>query len=174
MNNVDDDIIIRDALEDDAEALVKYLAQITMETDFYTYSQAVMDINVDEVKKLVKKVIKSDNSLFLVVELKNQIIGSLLFEGGKTENVKHTGEFYIYVLKQYWDKGIASSLVATLLNWSKESKLIRKLNLKVRFDNSRAIAIFHKFGFHEEGRISRDYVVDEIFYESIIMGKDID
>lgn len=78
------------------------------------------------------------------------------------------------VRKGHWGKGIGAQLISYLLQWCKESGVIRKVNLRVRTDNLRAIHLYKKMGFREEGIITREFQVDGVFYDSLTMGYAVD
>jgi ribosomal protein S18 acetylase RimI-like enzyme len=42
----------------------------------------------------------------------------------------------------------------TALDWAESSPILRKINLVVRHDNMRAIELYRRLGFVQEGRIS--------------------
>ena len=47
-----------------------------------------------------------------------------------------------------------------LIDWAEVSGIVNKLNLKVRTDNTHAIALYRSKGFVVEGTIFRDFYVD--------------
>ncbi|GGL60927.1 GNAT family N-acetyltransferase [Sporolactobacillus putidus] len=123
---------------------------------------------------MIESVLSRENALFLIAESGGQIVGNLDFSGGSKSRTAHTGEFGISVLKDYWGEGIGKALVAELINWAHKNDVIRKINLRVRTDNARAIRLYKSFGFEEEGTIRRDFLIDGVFYDSLQMGLPID
>jgi RimJ/RimL family protein N-acetyltransferase len=79
----------------------------------------------------------------------------------------------VSVLKDYWGMGIGEELIRYLINWSRDSG-IRKINLRVRQDNLKAISLYKKLGFTEEGIVKRDSLIGGKFYDSLLMGLLID
>lgn len=112
--------------------------------------------------------------MFIVAEIEGKIVGNLSFSGGPRQRIAHAGELGVCVLKEYWGQGIGTKLIEYLIDWCKESGIIRKINLRVRSDNYSAIHIYKKLGFNEEGLITRDFFINERFYDSISMGFIID
>lgn len=98
----------------------------------------------------------------------------LNFSSGSRPRIVHTGEFGVSVLKEYWGNGIGTELISYLINWSKKSGLIRKINLIVRDDNFSAIHVYKKLGFNEEGVITRNLQINGRFYDALFMGYSID
>ena len=78
------------------------------------------------------------------------------------------------MLKEYWGNGIGEELIRFMIDWSKSSGVIRKINLRTRSDNTRGINLYKKAGFVEEGIITRDMQINGKFYDSLSMGMFID
>ncbi|MCX7883663.1 MAG: GNAT family N-acetyltransferase [Caloramator sp.] len=167
-------VIIRPATIDDAEALINYMNVIGGESDFLTFGPKELNITLDAEKSILEGFINKDNSLFIVAVLDGKIIGSLSFSGGGRKRLAHAGEFGVSVLKEFWGKGIGKELIRYLIDWAKETKVIRKINLRTRIDNERAIRLYKKLGFEEEGIIRREFLIDGKFYDTLMMGMLID
>lgn len=88
----------------------------------------------------------------LVAVAGNDIVGSL--------HVEHTpfgfGEIGMLVARDWRGRGVGSALVAAAIEWARERGL-HKLSLSVFVHNTAAIALYHKFGFVEEGRRVRHF-----------------
>lgn len=167
-------LIIRKAVKEDAAALIEYLYKIGGESDYLTFGEGELNIPLEREEAIIEDSLSSDNALFLVAVIEGKIVGNLNFHGGPRSRTKHTGEFGISVLKEYWGQSIATELLKYMIDWAKSSKLIRKINLRVRSDNIRAFRLYSKLGFKIEGLITRDFLIDGVFYDSITMGLLID
>ena len=60
----------------------------------------------------------------------------------------HRAEFGISLKKAWWGCGAASALTERILAFAKETG-VEQVNLEVRSDNKRAIALYEKFGFRK-------------------------
>jgi RimJ/RimL family protein N-acetyltransferase len=164
-------MIIRKARKSDAAAMINYLHQIAGESDYLTFGSAdELHLTVEKEEKLFEDYFNRDNGLNLIAEYDGQIAGNLIFSGGTKKRTAHAGEFGISVRKDFWGMGIGKALIARLIEWSKETGVIRKINLRVRSDNARAIHLYKSFGFVEDGLITRDFLIDGVFYDSVHMG----
>jgi RimJ/RimL family protein N-acetyltransferase len=47
---------------------------------------------------------------------------------------------------------------------------VTKINLRVRSDNVRAIALYERKGFEREGLLRRGMRVDDVYYDLLAMG----
>lgn len=61
-----------------------------------------------------------------------------------------------------------------LLCFAERSESIAKIDLEVKKENRRAIALYKHFGFVVEGMTRRALFIDGVFYDTIRMGKCID
>ena len=78
------------------------------------------------------------------------------------------------VLRKYWNLGIGSRMLAYLLDWARETATIRKINLRVRVDNLPAIHLYEKYGFVQDGRLTREFYLHGQFVDAYIMGLQLD
>jgi len=168
------EINIRKAVSSDAAALIGYLETIGGESDFLTFGQGEFGRSIEEEEKFIENALSKKNALFLIAEADGKVVGNLNFSGGCRERNTHAGEFGVSVLKEYWGRGIGEKLIRNLLDWSRSSGIIRKINLRVRTDNTRGIRLYRKLGFEEEGKVRRDFQIDGVFYDSLLMGTMID
>jgi RimJ/RimL family protein N-acetyltransferase len=154
--------------------MIEYVNQISCESDNLTFGEGEFGISIEQEKEFLDGISKQKNGLFIIAEFEGIIIGNLNFSGGTRPRTAHTGEFGVSVLKDYWGKGLGTELVSYLIDWSKNSELIRKINLRVRTDNTSAIYVYKKLGFKEEGTITRELRVNDRFYDTLFMGLIID
>ena len=109
-------------------------------------------ITVDNEKKWIDNFNKNPNSLLLIADMSNTIVGLLFFNPNtKTKNL-HTGEFGVNVHPKYQGLGIGQALIENLLLWARQNDQIEKLFLQVFATNYKALKLYEKFGFVEEGR----------------------
>lgn len=165
-----EECIIRNAVPEDADELLIYLDAAAGESDFLTFGSGELNISVKEEKAFIKNFQDSDNQLFLIAVANNRIVGSLHFSTGKNKRVRHTGEMGVIVRKQFWGNGIAAAMIQQLFSWARASGVVRKINLEVREDNSRAISLYERLGFFQEGTVSRAFQVNGVFYSARLYG----
>lgn len=169
-----EEIIIRKAKKSDAKALIEYLNVIEGESDYLTFGAGQFGRSVEQQEEFIVNALNKENALFIIAEVNGKVVGNLNFSGGIRQRTAHVGEFGVSILKEYWGNGIGEELVKYLINWSKNSGMIRKINLRVRTDNTRGVSLYKKLGFLEEGIIKRDFLINGEFYDSLLMGLLID
>lgn len=173
-NNSEKKIIIRKVEASDAKSLVEFINKVGGESDFLTFGLGEFGRSVEQEKDFIEGTLSKKNALLIVAEIDDKIVGNLNFSGGLRERTAHVGEFGVSVLREYWGIGIGEELIKYLINWSKDLGIIRKINLRVRTDNTRGIKLYKKLGFLEEGIAKRDFSINGEFYDSMLMGLHID
>jgi RimJ/RimL family protein N-acetyltransferase len=166
-------IVIRKAVKSDSKVLIEYLNIIGGESDFLTFGTGEFGRSIEQEEEFIESALKRENALFIIAEVDGKIVGNLNFSGGVRQRIAHVGEFGVSVLKEYWGNGIGEELIKYLINWSNTVGIIRKINLRVRTDNTRAISLYKKLGFLEEGILKRDFFINGEFYDSLLMGLEI-
>ena len=66
----------------------------------------------------------------------------------KPNRMRHRGEFGISLKKAWWGCGAAFALMERILAFARENG-VEQVNLEVRSDNKRAIALYERFGFRK-------------------------
>ena len=162
--------MIREARGRDAGAVLEYLDLISQETDFLSFGPGEFRLTEKEEFDYLEKCRGAENCLYLLALLEGTVIGTLTFEAGTRPRIQHAGEFGISVLRKYWSIGVASSLIDSLLEWSIDGNRIRKINLRVRADNYRAITLYKQKGFVVEGILKNEIFINNTFYDNLWMG----
>ncbi|HHU61290.1 MAG TPA: GNAT family N-acetyltransferase [Natronincola sp.] len=167
-------VIIREAVKTDAQKLIDFVGQVATESNFLTFGPNEFGISLEQEEEFLDSLNRSTNKIMLIALTGTKIIGNLSFEGGSRPRIEHVGELGVSVCKKYWNNGIGTTLVEELIYWAQGSKIIRKINLRVRTDNINAIRVYEKLGFVKEGTLTRDFFINGRFYDSIQMGLCID
>lgn len=167
----DEELLIRPANKEDAQELLQLLNIVGGESDNLTYSDNELGFTVSQEEAFIEGHNQCNNSLLLVAVYKNNIIGTLNFAGGNRPRIAHSGMFGMSVLKEYWGIGVGTCLVDYLLDWAEESDIIKKIELQVKVDNIRAIELYKKMGFTVEGRLRKSLKINEVYYDTLYMGR---
>ena len=163
-------LTLRHAEKSDAVALVDFYNSISGETDFLSFGEGEFLRSPKEQEEIIEKLHEQSNGIFMLAEVDNQIVGAITFSGGARIRFVHAGEFGIGISRDYWGLGIGRIMIEALIKWAKQSKVVRKIDLRVRTDNTRAIHLYQNMGFIIEGRITRDSLIRGIFYDCYSMG----
>ena len=145
-------ITIRDATPDDAAAIVNHVLTLIDEPDSNVpLSTGEWNVSEEEERRVLKEFAASDNSLFLVAEADGQIVGELNCKGFARRALRHVTVMGMSVKKECRGQGVGDLLMQRMVEWAKNSNVIRRVELYVFSTNSRAIHLYEKHGFVIEG-----------------------
>lgn len=109
-----------------------------------------------------------DNWPHLVAIIDNKVIGWCDITSLNRPVFSHVGCMGIGVLKEYRGNGIGQQLLTQALSLASIKGLTR-IELTVREDNKRAIAMYQKFGFVIEGVHQKSVLIDNKYYNQLFM-----
>ncbi|WP_343042143.1 GNAT family N-acetyltransferase [Ornithinibacillus caprae] len=162
---------IRTAKEEDAKILSEVRLEIDGETENMDREKGEAYIDEIGFKKIIKDDTKSENNLFLVAMVNDNIVGFSRCESNNLKRTSHKVEFGVCVLQEYWGYRIGRNLLNESILWA-DSKDIKKITLNVLESNSKAIELYEKFGFEVEGVLKKDKILsDGNYYNTILMGR---
>lgn len=165
---------IRQARPEDAARLLEYVNRVTGETDFLAFGEGELDWSVEKERQFIEDYRAADNKVLLVAEIESDLAAIAGFTGDARPRLRHSGELGVMVSRRYWGLGLGSALMEMLIEWARASGVVRKLGLRVRVDNDRALRLYERLGFAREGLATRQFLVAGMFYGGYIMGMDID
>ncbi|MEO1771157.1 MULTISPECIES: GNAT family N-acetyltransferase [Enterococcus] len=149
------DVVIREAIPDDAEALLQLSQQVAQETEYLVMDETGMALTPEMLAVHLESLYESPNNLLLVVFVDDQLVGNASVKASAEYRVAHIGEIGISILKEFWGLGLGSLLMEEILYWAQESQVIRRLELTVQTQNARAVQLYQKFGFQQEATMIR-------------------
>ncbi|MBP2623523.1 GNAT family N-acetyltransferase [Streptococcus oricebi] len=166
---------LREAQEMDAASLVTFLNQVGRESDYMTLDEAGILMTEDQMREFVSRQEETDNQLYLVAFLDQELAGVLSITADFHERIRHIGQVFVVVKKAFWNQGLGRILLEEALDWAKSSQIIRRLELSVQVRNERAVHLYQSLGFEIEGRQARGaYLREGEFLDVYLMGKLID
>lgn len=167
-------LIIRKAEKSDAKKMVEYISHIGGESDNLTFGANEFELTVEKEELIIDTTNIRDNAIMMVGEIDGDIVSLINLNCGTRPRTRHVGEFGISVRKAYWGLGIGNAMLTSLIAWARATSIIKKINLKVRADNTSGIALYKKNGFKEEGISTRDMYINNKFYDCLLMGLELE
>ena len=147
--------VIRPAQREDAEAMLAYIRPVAENTEFFVLEPDEFP-TVEEERDWVQDHRDHPCKLLLLAEMNGQLIGNVNFETGSRRRISHRGDFGVSVAQDWRGRGVGTTLIKTLLKWAASNPLVEKVCLDVFATNTRAIRLYRKLGFVEEGRRIKD------------------
>lgn len=149
------DVVIREATPDDAAALLQLSQQVAQETEYLVMDETGMALSAEMLAMHLESLYESPNNLLLLAFVDDQLVGNASVKASNDYRIAHIGEIGISILKEFWGIGLGSLLMEEILYWAQDSQLIRRLELTVQVQNTRAVHLYQKFGFQLEATMAR-------------------
>lgn len=165
--------IIRNGTIEDSEAVLKIQKSIVAEGKYLIAVSEEFHRTLSQQREWIQTILDNKNETLIVAEKDGEVIGWIVFQ--MTHNRKrlsHTGTFGMMIKDGYRELGIGKSLLSALLVWAEKNPVIEKISLGVFSTNHRAISLYKKMGFIEEGRKIKEFKMNEDEYvDDILMYK---
>ena len=110
------------------------------------------ELHDESFKEKINLLSNSESGIYVVIEDPTGILGHAYLEPHKLAVTSHVVFLTIAIHEGYQSKGLGSALMNYLIDWAKSNPKIEKIELQVRSSNARAIHLYQKLGFIEEGR----------------------
>jgi RimJ/RimL family protein N-acetyltransferase len=107
---------------------------------------------------------------YVVAEQDEKIVGHALLDPMSLEALSHVFRLTIVVHPGFRNQGVGEALMRDLMVWAKQTLHVGKIELLVRATNERAIRLYLKLEFIQEGRFrNRVRLRDGEFVDDIAM-----
>jgi RimJ/RimL family protein N-acetyltransferase len=163
---------VREARPEDAAAIIAHVRQVADEPNNGISISSADEFQVTEEKEIewTKEAAAADNALMLVAEATDgQIIGVAHCRGGKG-GYYHTLDLGITVKQNWRNQGVGTAMMQSMIDWCRANPVVYKLELWVFPDNPRAIHVYEKAGFQQEGRRRSCFLKQGQMLDLILMG----
>ena len=164
------DIIYREALASDAEALLTHIHTVGGETDFLTYGNDSFNISPEREARFITRFLSSERDIMLVALDGDRVVGNAIIEHNRIPRLAHRAELSVTVLRDYWGRGIGTRLIEMLIDFSCTAGH-DVITLTVRADNERAISLYKKLGFTLVGEMKNYFKISGVSYNAFLMEK---
>jgi RimJ/RimL family protein N-acetyltransferase len=162
-------VTIRKAIETDARGMLDCLRIVTGESRhlLLTPEELDKDFTVEKEIEWIRK-FSTPRSLVLVAEYDSRIVAIADITGSSRRRQLHLGTLGISILNDFCNSGLGSAMLGMIMDWARSEPGLEKIALAVNANNDRAIHVYKKFGFTEEGRR-----IKEVKYEDGTYADDI-
>lgn len=163
------ELLIEKAVQKDADKLIAYLNTVGGESDNLLIGENEFPMNVEQEENFISKINSSECSALFVGKIKNDItcVGSI--QSPDKARISHQSDIAVSVKKAYWNMGIGTELLKTLIEFAKRTNKIEIIHLGVKSDNDNAIELYTKMGFIKIGLYEKFFKINGIYYDEILM-----
>jgi ribosomal protein S18 acetylase RimI-like enzyme len=163
------DIKVREARALDALPVLSIHRAVLDEGDYFITRADEFDTTMADKEELIVDLAAAPNAVFLIARRQRQVVGFLTIQGGRLQRMKHVGKLEVMVSPAARGAGVGKALMIACLDWAENNDMLEKVGLAVFETNSRAIALYHSFGFEEEGRRPREYRMEDGEYRDDLL-----
>lgn len=152
------DITLREAVPSDAENLLNVMKILNRETPYLLVNAYALNMTPEGMAHEIGYIQEQANQLIFLALDQEEIVGILTVSSEEDDALKHIGEVGISILKEYWGMGLGTIMLDEVIHWATHSPLTKRLEIKVQARNKRAIHLYDKVGFQQEGVIRRGFL----------------
>ena len=146
------DCVIRNAFEEDAEAVLEDFIKTHSETDYLVSYPDEIQYTVESEAKLIKGWVESPDEIEVIAVVDGKVAGCAgINKLGRSYKMNHRASFGISVEKAYWGLGIGRAMTEACIECAKEAGYAQ-VELEAVAANENAIRLYESVGFKEFGR----------------------
>ena len=144
--------ILRCPGEEDIPGMLEYLYVTSGETEFLLrYPEECGKYTYEGEKALFERMKASPTDLMLACLVEGKVAGNCQLTMNTKLKTRHRGSVAIAQRKEFWNLGIGSAMFEEMIRIAKQRPYLRQLELEFIEGNSRARALYEKFGFRIAG-----------------------
>ncbi|WOO87667.1 N-acetyltransferase [Mollicutes bacterium LVI A0039] len=167
LNNIE----IRNATANDAQAIIDYCNIVGGESDNLSFGGGEFYLSVKEEQEFLNK--QDQFNICVVAVSDGAIIAAANLSSIERPRFKHNATLGISVLKQYHGQGVGTRMITELLKQISANNITENIILEVRSDNYAAIKLYERFGFEKVGCLPRNINVGGQYFDIDIMHKQL-
>jgi RimJ/RimL family protein N-acetyltransferase len=162
-------LIIRQAEIDDADKLLNCIKTYVRQSVYIPKLEQEIKLTIEQEKDWINYFLTNENSLLLIAEFDNEIIGNIDLTGNRRKIMEHTAVIGIGMLKEWRNYGLGTALLKFAIEWAKENSIIEILWLQVYTVNELGLGLYRKLGFEENGIMKNFFKQNGKYYDNLTM-----
>ena len=124
---------------------------------------------VEDEENLIEKLHEEKNSILLVAEYEDGLIGNIDLNGNHRSKLFHTGVIGMGIRKEWQGQGVGTVLLESVISWCSQNPHLSLIWLEVYDSNEAGKRLYQKLGFEECGRMKHFFKEDGIYIDKITM-----
>lgn len=163
------EIQIRSAEISDAENLLKTIQKYIVDSEYIPKISEEIKLTIQQEEEWINTFIQKENSLLLIAEYENEIIGNIDITGSSRTIMQHTGVIGMGMLKEWRNFGLGTELMNLAINWAKDNPILELLWLQVYCENELGVNLYRKMNFKDNGIIKNYFKKNGKYYDNLTM-----
>ncbi len=166
-------VSIRQAEIADAETLLNTIKTYLADSDYVPLLATEIKWTIEDREEWIKSFLANENSLLLVAEYQNQILGNIDLTGSRRKIMEHTAVVGMGMLKEWRNTGLGTALLTHAIDWAKQNPILELIWLQVYTQNVLGLNIYKKMGFQDNGIIKNYFKHGEQYFDNLTMTLDV-
>ncbi len=162
-------ILIREAVVRDAGALLEMVTNYLDHSPYVPKSTSEFHLTIAQEEVWIQSFLDASNSILMVAEFENQLIGNIDLTGNKRQVMQHNALVGMGMLIEWRNQGLGSALMRAAIDWAISNLLLENLQLEVYAENLAGINLYQKKGFKQCGVIPNLFKENGHYCDSIMM-----
>ena len=160
---------IRQAEIKDAENLLNCVKTYIADSEFIPKLSQEVKLTIDQEKDWITSFLLNKNSLLLIAEHENQIVGNIDLTGNQRKLMEHTALIGMGMLKEWRNTGLGTALLYNVIEWAKQNEILEVIWLQVYTENTAGLKLYKKMGFLENGIIKNFFKHENEYFDNLTM-----
>ncbi len=149
--------------------MVALRRRVVAEGRWFISEGAEGDVDLETMSHRVALCQGSEQQAVFVARGGRALVGYVLLRPPGWRRTRHVVKLEIMVDRVHRGQGVGSALLEAAIAWAERSPVVEKIGLAVFADNERAIRLYRRFGFEEEGRRVREYKLEDGTYRDDLL-----
>jgi len=162
-------VTIRQAEISDAEKLLSCIKDYIPHSAYIPKLEQEITLTIEQEKEWINTFLMNDNSLLLVAEYNNKIIGNIDLTGSRRKIMEHTAVKGMGMLKEWRNSGLGTALLKLAIQWAKQNPGLELIWLQVYTENELGLNLYRKMGFEENGIMKKFFKKDNRYFDNLTM-----
>lgn len=151
-------IVVERAVPGDAPEILAIHRRTLEEGDWFITEPDELTEGIDAKVTAIRDAARGDGSLLVVARAGHRVVGWAQVVTAPRRRVRHVGRLEVMVDARWRGRGVGDALLVAVIGWAEAHPVLAKLALTVFAHNDRAIALYRRHAFFEEGRREREYL----------------
>lgn len=167
------EVVIRPCKLSDVEKLRGIISTYINDSAYIPKFQDELNWQVKDTKEWIESFRSKENSLLLVAEYNNELIGNIDLTGHTRKAMQHTCVIGMGMLLEWRNTGLGTALLEHAIHWAKRNSIVELLWLQVYTENKAGIGLYRKMGFIENGILRHFFKHKEKYFDQLTMSKSV-
>ena len=165
--------VLRPPCADDAAEMIACMRDTAGETDFLLGYPEERNIPLEKEAAFLAAMAEGTNTMMIMCEVDGYLAGNCHLAFNTKIKKRHRASVAIALRKAYWGLGIGTRMFSMMVEAAQTRPGIRLLELEVIEGNSRARALYEKFGFRivalhpnaillKDGTVLHEYLMQKV------------